>query len=239
MPSAEIGPTSWPRPSADERSNSRYRSGRSAPAAGASTACRTGPDCDCARTESHGDRVALDLDALRHALRAAMADVSAGRVSMPPRIAAMVPDRGLVAAMPAHLQGSGGLAAKLVSLFPANAGTRLPTHQAVVIVFDADCGEPQALLDGTSITTLRTAGGSALSAELLAREDAATLAILGTGVQARAHAEAMVRVRRIQLIRVAGRTRTRWRPCARRCRTHSESLPLEPIATRMRAPTRT
>ena len=147
----------------------------------------------------------LDLDALRHALRAAMADVSAGRVSMPPRIAAMVPDRGLVAAMPAHLQGSGGLAAKLVSLFPANAGTRLPTHQAVVIVFDADCGEPQALLDGTSITTLRTAAGSALSAELLAREDAATLAILGTGVQARAHAEAMVRVRRIQLIRVAGR----------------------------------
>ena len=151
----------------------------------------------------------LDLDALRHALRAAMADVSAGRVSMPPRIAAMVPDQGLLAAMAAHLQGSGGLAAKLVSLFPANAGTRLPTHQAVVIVFDADCGEPLALLDGTSITTIRTAAGSALSAELLAREDAATLAILGTGVQARAHAEAMVRVRPIQRIRVAGRNRDR------------------------------
>jgi len=134
-----------------------------------------------------------------------MADVSAGRASMPPRIAAIVPDTGLLAAMTAHLQGSGGLAAKLVSLFPANAGTRLPTHQAVVIVFDADCGEPSALLDGTSITTLRTAAGSALSAELLAREDAATLGILGTGVQARAHAEAMVRVRPIQRIRVAGR----------------------------------
>lgn len=147
----------------------------------------------------------LDLDALRHALRSAMADVSAGRASMPPRIAAMVPGRGLLAAMPAHLQSSGDLAAKLVSLFPANAGTRLPTHQAVVIVFDADCGEPLALLDGTSITTLRTAAGSALSAELLAREDAATLAVLGTGVQARSHAEAMVRVRPIQRIRVAGR----------------------------------
>ena len=148
----------------------------------------------------------LDLDALRIALRAAMADVSGGRVSMPPRIAAVVPDRGFLAAMTAHLQGSGILAAKLVSLFPANAGTPLPTHQAIVLVFDADCGEPLAMLDGTSITTLRTAAGSALSAELLAREDAATLAILGTGVQARAHAEAMVRVRPIQRIRVAGRS---------------------------------
>jgi ornithine cyclodeaminase len=85
----------------------------------------------------------------------------------------------------------------------------LPTHQAVVVVFDAESGEPLALLDGTSITTLRTAAGSALSAELLAREDAATLAILGTGVQARAHAEAMVRVRPIQHVRVAGRNRER------------------------------
>ncbi len=148
----------------------------------------------------------LDLDALRHALRAAMEDVSAGRGSIPPRIAAMVTDRGLLAAMPAYLP-TGGLAAKLVSLFPGNAGSPLPTHQAVVVVLDADSGQPLALMDGTSITTLRTAAGSALSAELLAREDAATLAILGTGVQARAHAEAMVRVRPIQRIRVAGRSR--------------------------------
>jgi len=169
----------------------------------------------------------LDLDALRHALRATMEDVSAGRVSMPPRIAAMVPDRGLLAAMPAHLQGSGGLAAKLVSLFPGNAGTCLPTHQAVVIVFDADCGEPLALLDGVSITTLRTAAGSALSAELLAREDAATLAILGTGVQARAHAEAMVRVRPIQRIRVAGRNPER---VASLCSVLQDSLGIPALA---------
>jgi len=118
----------------------------------------------------------------------------------------MVADGGLLAAMPAYL-ATGGLAAKLVSLFPGNAGGPLPTHQAVVVVFDADSGQPVALMDGTSITTLRTAAGSALSAELLAREDAATLAILGTGVQARAHAEALVRVRPIQRIRVAGRNR--------------------------------
>jgi ornithine cyclodeaminase len=151
----------------------------------------------------------LDLDALRQALRDAMQDVSADRASMPPRIAAMVPDRGFVAAMPAYLPTAGGLAVKLVSLFPGNAQGRLPTHQAVVIVFDPGSGEALALMDGTSITTLRTAAGSALSAELLAREDANTLAILGTGVQARAHAEALVRVRPIRHIRVAGRNRER------------------------------
>lgn len=118
----------------------------------------------------------------------------------------MVPERGLLAAMPAYLPSSSGLAAKLVSLFPGNGGGPLPTHQAVVVVFDAGSGEPLALLDGTSITTWRTAAGSALSAELLAREDAVTLAILGTGVQARAHAEAMLRVRSFQQVRVAGRT---------------------------------
>lgn len=149
----------------------------------------------------------IDLDALRVALAGAMRDVSAGRASMPARIAAVVRERGLLAAMPAYLPGDGGLAAKLVSLFPGNAGTALPTHQAVVIVFDPDTGQPVALLDGTAITTARTAAGSALSADLLARPEAGTLAILGTGVQARAHAHAMVRVRPIRRIRVAGRDR--------------------------------
>src|SRR5205823_12688535 len=88
----------------------------------------------------------IDLDALREAVGRAMIDVSTGRASMPPRIAATVPDRGLLAAMPAFLPTDRGLAAKLVSLFPGNAGTSLPTHQAVVIVFDADTGQPIALL---------------------------------------------------------------------------------------------
>jgi alanine dehydrogenase len=151
----------------------------------------------------------LELDALRDALRPAMEDVSSGRASMPARIAATVPSGGILAAMPGYVPTGGGLMTKLVSLFAGNAGTPLPTHQALVIVFDAGSGEPLALLDGTSITTLRTAAGSALSAELLACPDAGTLAILGTGVQARAHAEAMMRVRPIQQIRVAGRSRAR------------------------------
>jgi len=97
----------------------------------------------------------VDLDALRGALRPAMQDVSSGRASMPARIAAAVPSRGLLAAMPAYVPTGGVLMTKLVSLFPRNAGTSLPTHQAVVIVFDTESGEPLALLDGTSITTMR------------------------------------------------------------------------------------
>ncbi len=148
----------------------------------------------------------LDPDALRQALASAMAELSAGRASMPPRIAAYVKERGgLVAAMPAYLPATGIVAAKLVSLYPGNAGTALPTHQAIVIVFDAANGQPIALLDGTAITTARTAAGSALATELLGRLDATVLAIVGTGVQARAHAHAVVRVRPFRELRIAGR----------------------------------
>ncbi len=148
----------------------------------------------------------LDPDALRLALSSAMADLSAGRASMPPRIAASVEERdGFVAAMPAYLPATGIVAAKLVSVFPHNAGTALPTHQAIVIVFDAANGQPIALLDGTSITSARTAAGSALATDLLARSDSTVLAIVGTGVQARAHAHAVLRVRPFREMRIAGR----------------------------------
>jgi alanine dehydrogenase len=148
----------------------------------------------------------LDLDALIDALAAAMADLSAGRASVPDRIAALVPGReAFLAAMPGFVPSAGVLMAKLVSLFPGNAGTALPTHQAVIAVFDPDTGAPAALLDGTAITAARTGACSALSARLLARDDAAVLAILGTGVQARSHARAMCRVRPIRQIRIAGR----------------------------------
>ncbi|MET7828969.1 ornithine cyclodeaminase family protein [Streptomyces sp. NPDC005386] len=148
----------------------------------------------------------LDVGQLIDALGPAMADLSAGRASVPNRIAALVPEReGFLAAMPGYAPSAGALVTKLVSLFPRNAGTLLPTHQALIVVFDPDSGEPMALLDGTAITAMRTAACSALSARLLAREDAAVLAILGTGVQARSHARAMCRVRPIRQIRVAGR----------------------------------
>jgi alanine dehydrogenase len=135
-----------------------------------------------------------------------MADLSAGRASVPDRVAALVPERdGFLGAMPGFAPSAGVLMSKLVSLFPRNAGTALPTHQAVIVTFDPDTGRPTALLDGTAITAMRTGAGSALSARLLARDDSMVLAILGTGVQARSHAHAMCRVRPIRQVRVAGR----------------------------------
>ena len=152
----------------------------------------------------------LDLNALIQALAGAMADLSAGRASVPHRVAARVPEReGLLAAMPGYTPSAGALASKLVTLFPGNAGTPLPTHQAVIAVFDADNGRPAALLDGTAITAIRTGACSALATRLLARQDAATLAILGTGVQARSHARAVTRVRAFEELRVAGRDRAK------------------------------
>lgn len=152
----------------------------------------------------------LDLDALIDALAGAMADLSAGRASVPNRVAATVEERdGLLAAMPGYTPSSGALVSKLVTLFPGNAGTAVPTHQAVIAVFDPADGRPVALLDGTAITALRTGAGSALATRLLARADAAVLAVLGTGVQARSHALAVSRVRSFAEVRVAGRDATK------------------------------
>jgi ornithine cyclodeaminase len=158
----------------------------------------------------------LDLDELIDALAEAHVDLSAGRVSMPPRIAANVEARdAALLAMPAYLPSAGALTAKLVSLFPQNAGTQLPTHQAVLLAFDPDTGQPLALLDATAVTEIRTGAASALSVRLLAREDATTLALLGSGVQARSHARAFARVRPLREIRVASRDRGRAEALAR------------------------
>jgi alanine dehydrogenase len=145
----------------------------------------------------------LDLDALVEAVAAAQADLSAGFASMPPRIAALVPEQeGLLGVMPAYLP-SAGLACKLVSLFPRNRDRH--THQAAIMVFDPANGTPVALMDGTYITATRTAAASALATRLLARENASVLAVLGSGVQAHSHARALARVRDFTEVRVAAR----------------------------------
>ena len=149
---------------------------------------------------------ALDPGRLVDAVAAAMADMSAGNGSFPNRTGADVAGvSGVLIAMPAYVAGAGALAAKLVAMFPQNASTGLPTHKAIVAVFDPATGTPEAVMDGEVVTAMRTAAGSALSARLLARDDAAVLAILGTGVQARAHADAVRRVRPIREVRIAGR----------------------------------
>ena len=146
----------------------------------------------------------LDLDGLVDALAAAMADLSSGRASMPPRVIATVEDApGLLAAMPAFLPSSAALTTKLLTVFPENR--ERPSHQALICCFDPADGSPVALMDGTHVTAARTAAGSALATRLLARHDARVAAVIGTGVQAEAHARAVSRLTGIALVRVAGR----------------------------------
>ena len=103
----------------------------------------------------------LDLDRLIAALAPAMLDLSAGRVSMPPRGMAEVGEQfGFLLAMPVYLPSSDTLVTKLVSLFPHNATGPVPTHQAVLVVFEAATGTPAALMDATYLTAMRTAAGA-------------------------------------------------------------------------------
>lgn len=159
----------------------------------------------------------LDPVQLERELAPAMAELSAGGVSMPPRIAASVAvHEALLGAMPVFLPSTGTLAAKLVTVFPHNSPAGPPSHQAVVVVFDSATGSPLCLMDGTAITAARTAAASALATRLLARRDADVLALVGTGVQARAHARALVPGRNLREIRVLGRHRERARAFALR-----------------------
>ena len=145
----------------------------------------------------------LNLSDLIEALAEAFRELSAGRTSVPTRIAAQPPG-GLLAAMPGYVGGV--LEAKLVSVFPGNAARGLPSHQALIAVFDATTGAPEAVLDGELITALRTGASSALATRTLARPDARVLAVVGAGVQGRSHLRAMAGLERFSEVRVASRT---------------------------------
>jgi alanine dehydrogenase len=142
----------------------------------------------------------LDLDELLDALAHGFKALSSGQVRAPPRNEVTVP-AGFLLGMPAHMPGD-NIAVKLVSVFHGNHKRGLPGHLALICLFDPDTGSPRAVMDGTHITAIRTAGSAALSAQLLARADASTLAIVGAGVQGEAHLRALSRVRDFEDIRV-------------------------------------
>ena len=155
----------------------------------------------------------LDVEELFERLEQAFVELSAGRASVPPRVAAHARD-GFLAAMPGYIGGV--LEAKLVSVFPGHE----PSHQALIAVFDAETGAPRAVMDGTHITAVRTGASSAVAIRALAREDVRVLAVLGAGVQARSHLDAVRRMRDFDVVRVASRTHV-----------HAEALAAESGAT--------
>ena len=144
---------------------------------------------------------ALSMAELIDAMQTALAAFSAGDVTQPVRTAFEVGPRSFFAVMPACDPGSNLMGAKLVSVMPGNVANGLPSHQAIIALFDSTTGEVLAITDGRFITEARTAAVSAVSARHLARRDAHVLAIIGTGVQARSHLEALPLVREFREIR--------------------------------------
>jgi ornithine cyclodeaminase/alanine dehydrogenase-like protein (mu-crystallin family) len=136
---------------------------------------------------------------------------------MPRRLVMWLPNRvGALACMPAYMQNTGLIGLKAISAFPGNHGTEYDPHQGVVMLFDGACGFPIAIVDAREITAVRTAAASAVATRLLARKDASDLVLLGSGVQARKHLEAMRAVRPISRVRV-------WNPFPGLARKFAES----------------
>ncbi len=144
------------------------------------------------------------MEELIPAMEKALIDFSAGKVTQPVRSVITVdPPGGFFGIMPALAEGLG---IKLVTFYPPNAKLGIPTHMATIFLADPETGAPLAVVDATLITEMRTAAVSAVATKLLAASDASVLAILGSGVQARSHVEALRLVTRFEEIRVWSHT---------------------------------
>src|SRR5437016_6617343 len=152
------------------------------------------------------------------AMEKALIDFSAGKVTQPVRSVISVdvaPATGFLGLMPALTPD--GLGLKAVTFYPSNAGRGIPTHMATIFLVDPQSGTPLAIMDGRLITEMRTAAVSAAATKLLASPDAKILAILGSGVQARSHAEALGLVRQFEEIRV-------WSPTKEHAKQFAEEI---------------
>jgi ornithine cyclodeaminase len=154
-------------------------------------------------------KAVLTMDDLIETMASALQRFSTGRVVQPVRPTIPVAADAFFATMPAFVHGTGAgpapgaaLGAKLVTVFAGNAARGLHTHLATIVLLDAETGALLALLDGRYITEARTAAVSAVSSRLLARRGASSLAIIGSGVQARSHLDALSRVHQLRQVTV-------------------------------------
>jgi len=148
-------------------------------------------------------RKALPMRDAIEAMKSAYASLSDGRAVVPLRTRLPVPPhQGLSLFMPAYVQTetSEALAVKIVSLFPQNPKRGLAYIQAAVLVLEADTGRPLALLEGSSLTAIRTGAGSGAAIDILARPNSRVLAVFGAGAQARTQAEAACTVRTLETV---------------------------------------
>ncbi|HUE40906.1 MAG TPA: NAD(P)-binding domain-containing protein [Chthoniobacterales bacterium] len=150
----------------------------------------------------------LRMSDLIPVMEKALIDFSAGKVSQPVRqVIPVDPPGGFYGIMPALTPD--GLGQKIVTFYPPNAGKGIPTHMALIVLNDPQTGAPLAVMDGRLITEMRTAAVSAAATKWLAAKEARVLAILGSGVQARSHFEALGLVRNFNEVRVWSQTKSR------------------------------
>ena len=154
----------------------------------------------------------LPMEDCIEVMAGALGALARGDSQVPLRTMMRLPNqRDIFALMPAYVGTPPAIGAKIISVFPGNHGTQLDSHQGAVLLFNAANGALEAVLDATAITSIRTAAVSALATRLLAREDADDLAIIGSGVQARQHLEAISLVRRIEHVRIWSRNKANAR----------------------------
>ena len=146
----------------------------------------------------------LDMEGCIEAMADALASLARGEVHVPLRAVVRPPGEDtFIGLMPAHRGGGAPLySLKTVCVFPENPKRGLDAHQGTVTLFDGETGETLAVLNASAITAIRTAAVSAVATRLLAREDARELGILGAGVQARSHVEALRLVRDLDRVRI-------------------------------------
>lgn len=150
-------------------------------------------------------RLALPMSEAISGMKQAFAQLSAGQAQMPLR-SRIENQHGTLLLMPVYLEQADSLAMKLVTVFPNNRD--LPIVQAMVMVVNPHTGAIEALLEGSTLTAIRTGAGAGAATDLLARHDARTVAIIGSGVQARTQLEAVCHVRGIEQVYVYSPTRT-------------------------------
>lgn len=157
----------------------------------------------------------LDVDLAIESQRRAFEELGRGRALLPARLLVEGGHDSVAFCYAARLSPDSGAVCKFGSVNPANADRALPTISALITVLDPDDGRPAAIMDGTAVTTLRTAAASAVAAEALANPESRRIAVLGAGVQAEAHVRAFSRVLGLESVRVWSRTAARREELAR------------------------
>jgi len=169
----------------------------------------------------------LDMKPCIDLMEAALRALSSGNAVVPLRQKVSLPDRsGLLGLMPGYLGDPKSFGLKVVTVFQRNHDVGRPSHQGVVMLFDVESGAPLGLFDAGAITAIRTAAASGAATRVLARADAGDLALMGSGVQARTHLEAMRCVRPLRRVRVWSRDDAHAREFAER-EAQRAGIPIE------------